>query len=233
MNEQALKRDWEPSEHKIRRVRGGLLLAFEGIDGAGKTTQAKAAVEELKRRGFDAVYLREPTDGPHGTRLRQLMAAGRDSVSPREEFELFLADRAYDVEHNIRPALEMGKIVCIDRYYPSSMAYQGALGIDPEEIRRANEAFAPRPDVILFFRVPVEIGTARIRDSRTEGQNLFEHQSYLENVAAIFERMSFPQMVRLDATLPAGVLQSLVFRIIEGAIEGREVFEVEESENEG
>jgi dTMP kinase len=215
-------------EGLLRRVRGGLLLAFEGIDGAGKTTQARAAVEELRRRGFDAIYLREPTDGPHGARLRELMAAGREKISPREEFELFLADRADDVAHNIRPALERGQIVCIDRYYPSSMAYQGALGLDPEEIRRANEAFAPRPDVILLFRVPAEVGTARIRDSRREGQNLFEHQSYLERVAALFDAMTFPQMVRLDATLPPETLQSLVLRIIEGAIAGREVFEVPE-----
>ncbi|MCX7625487.1 MAG: dTMP kinase [Candidatus Sumerlaeaceae bacterium] len=228
MNEHAFTGELQTPRGGVRRVRGGLLLAFEGIDGAGKTTQAKAAVEELKRRGFDAVYLREPTDGPHGMKLRQLMAAGRDTVSPREEFELFLADRAYDVEHHIKPALDTGKIVCIDRYYPSSMAYQGALGLDPEEIRRANESFAPRPDVILLFRLPVEVGTARILGSRTEGQNLFEHQSYLEKVAAIFEKMSFPQMVRLDATLPPEILQSLVLRIIEGAIAGREVFEVEE-----
>ncbi|MGC8741359.1 MAG: dTMP kinase [Candidatus Sumerlaeaceae bacterium] len=214
------------SEVGMRRVRGGLLLAFEGIDGAGKTTQARAAVDELRQRGFDAIYLKEPTDGPHGSRLRQLMAAGRDKISPQEEFELFLADRAEDVEQNIRPALERGQIVCIDRYYPSSMAYQGALGLDPEAIREANERIAPRPDIILYFRLPAEVGTKRILASRSEGQNLFEHQAYLEKVAEIFESMSFPEMVRLEASLPMETLHQLVMRIIEGAIAGREVFKV-------
>jgi dTMP kinase len=213
----------ENSSRELRRVQGGLLVAFEGIDGAGKTTQARAAVEELRRRGYDAVYLREPTDGPHGRRLRELMARGREAVSPQEEFELFLADRAFDVEQHIRPALAAGRIVCIDRYYPSSMAYQGALGLDPQEIRRANEQIAPVPDVIIYFRVPAEVGAARIKATREEGQNLFEHQGYLEKVAALFEAMRFPQMIHLDATLEPERVQALVLRIIEGAIAAREV----------
>ncbi len=209
----------------LRRVPGGLLVAFEGIDGAGKTTQAKAAVEELRRRGYDAIYLREPTDGPHGRRLRELMAHGRGSVCPQEEFELFLADRKDDVQQNIRPALERGQIVCIDRYYLSSMAYQGALGLDPEKIRKANEEFAPQPDVILYFRVPPEIGAQRIRASRIGGQDHFEHQTYLEKVAAIFENMDFPQMVCLDATLAPETLLPVVMRVIEGCLAEREPFQ--------
>ncbi len=205
----------------MQQVPGGLLIAFEGIDGAGKTTQAKAAVDALRRRGFDAIYLREPTDGPHGTRLRQLMAKGRENVSPQEEFELFLKDRAEDVARNIRPALDRGQIVCIDRYYLSSMAYQGAIGLDPEAIREANEQFAPRPDLILYFHLPVEIGATRIRSSRSEGQNLFEHQAYLEKVAEIFEKMNFPQMVKLDATLPLDSLHQEVMRRIVEAIKRR------------
>jgi len=204
---------------ELQKVPGGLLVAFEGIDGAGKTTQAVSAVEELRKRGYDAIYLREPTsEGPDGRQLRMLMAQGRDTLSPQKEFELFLADRFYDVQHNIRPALDDGKIVCIDRYYPSSMAYQGALGLDPEMIRHENEKIAPIPDLILYFRVTPEVSAQRILASRSGGQNLFEHQSYLEKVAQLFDAMEFPQMVRLDATLPIDRLHHLVMRILEGAL---------------
>lgn len=204
-----------------RRLRGGLLIAFEGIDGAGKTTQAKMAVARLQDEGFDAVYLREPTDGPYGKRLRELMVAGREKISPQEEFELFLLDRKEDVERNIRPALERGAIVCIDRYYLSSMAYQGALGLDPAMIQRENEKIAPVPDLILYFHLPVEICLQRIRQSRDTGLNLFEQQAYQERVAKMFEQMHFSQWVQLDATLDIQTLHDLVMRVIHGAISTR------------
>src|SRR5437867_7178584 len=104
------------------------------------------ACEKINLHGFDTIYLREPTTGPVGLKLRQLMISGR--VEPAEEFRLFLADREEDVRLNIRPALDRGAIICIDRYYISSMAYQGALGLDPEFIRAENEKIAPRPDLI-------------------------------------------------------------------------------------
>lgn len=183
-------------------VPGGLLVAFEGIDGCGKTTQALAARDALEKVGFSAVYLREPTDGVHGRKLRQLMVAGREATEPMEEFRLFLADRKEDVENNIGPALQQGTIICLDRYYISSIAYQGALGLDPEFIRRENEKIAYPPDLILYFRMPVEECAERILASRSEGQNLFERRHYQERVFQIFENMSFPQMVRIQALRP-------------------------------
>ena len=178
----------------------GLLIAFEGIDGAGKSTQASAVSEKLNALGYDSIYLREPTHGPYGMRLRQLMIAGRDSVSPEEEFRLFLADRQEDVELNIAPALSRGAIVCVDRYYISSMAYQGALGLDPEYIRRENEKIAPRPNLVLYFWLPVEEAVGRIRKSRRGGQNLFEVEAYQRRVSQVFDSITNPPLVRLDAT---------------------------------
>ncbi|MBX7244771.1 MAG: dTMP kinase [Candidatus Sumerlaeaceae bacterium] len=192
----------------------GLLIAFEGVDGAGKTTQAREVCAALAERGVDAVYLREPTNGPHGTRLRQLMVAGRDKVDPMEEFRLFLEDRREDVAQNISPALARGAVVCIDRYYISSMAYQGALGLDPEFIRVENEKIAPVPDLILYFHLPVEESHARIVATREGGYNLFEQQAYQERVAAVFDGMNFPQMVKIDAARdPAAVQQQVMAEI--------------------
>ena len=183
----------------FRRVPGGALIAFEGIDGSGKTTQARAMREALEHDGYEAIFLREPTDGPFGRRLRELMVAGRDAISPHQEFELFLKDREEDVRLNIRPALERGAVICLDRYYISSMAYQGALGLSPEFIRLENEKIAPRPDLILYFRIPVDQSLDRIRNGRTEGQNLFELQHYQLRVYEVFESIQDPPLVRIDA----------------------------------
>lgn len=194
----------------MRAVPGGMLAAFEGVDGAGKTTQALAARDRLAALGYTALYLREPTSGLFGQRIRELMTKGRDTLTPVEEFELFLADREEDARLNIRPALASGAVVCIDRYYISSMAYQGALGLDPDFIREQNEKIAPKPDLILYFHIPVETGIARIQASRPGGQNLFEMQHYQEQVAAIFDAMIFPQMIRIDATADPEAVQSRV-----------------------
>jgi dTMP kinase len=183
-------------------VAGGALIAFEGIDGAGKTTQALAVRDALTAGGYDAIYLREPTDGQYGRRLREIMVSGREDVSPMQEFELFRDDRREDVRLNIAPALQRGAIVCLDRYYISSMAYQGALGLDPEFIRVENEKIAPRPDLVLYFWLPVEESVARIRASRREGQNLFEVQHYQQKVFDILESMTEPPLVKIDARRP-------------------------------
>ena len=211
--------DVPASQPPPRTVPGGLLVAFEGTDGAGKTTQAFAARDALVAQGYDAVYLREPTDGPIGRKLRAVMVAGRESVTPLEEFELFRDDREENVRLRVRPALERGAIVLIDRYYISSMAYQGALGLDSEFIRVENEKIAPRPDLTLLFRVPVDVGIERIRASRADGQNLFELRHYQERVHAIFEAMQFPGMVRCDACQAPEQLHAVVMSEIARAIE--------------
>jgi dTMP kinase len=197
-----------------RRLQGGFLIAFEGVDGSGKTTQARRVTNLLDASGYDAVYLREPSDGPVGQHIRSIMVAGRDKVTPDEEFRLFLDDRTDDVKTNINPALRRGAVVCIDRYYISSMAYQGALGLDPQFIRSENEKIAPLPDLVLYFRLDVEAAGARITAARTAGQNLFEARAYQEAVATQFETMNFPGMVALDASAPPDVLTEEIMTII-------------------
>ncbi len=204
-----------------RRLQGGFLIAFEGVDGSGKTTQARRVTNLLDASGYDAVYLREPSDGPLGQRIRSIMVAGRDKVTPEEEFRLFLDDRADDVKTNINPALRRGAVVCIDRYYISSMAYQGALGLDPQLIRDENEMIAPVPDLVLYFRLDVEAAGARITAARSAGQNLFEARAYQEAVAAQFEAMDFPGMVALDASAPPDDLTEEIMEIIRPMLTAR------------
>jgi dTMP kinase len=111
--------------------------------------------------------------------------------------EWFLEDRREDVEHNIQPALARRQIVLLDRYYFSAIAYQGALQLDPEEIRARNEAFATLPDLVFLLHLPVAQGLQRVRQRGILSH--FERFDYLERVAAIFAAMDFPYLRRIDA----------------------------------
>ncbi len=173
-----------------------LLITIEGIDGAGKSTQVKLLAEHLRTRGFDVVQLREPTEGPWGRKIKGLAKKGR-TISPKEECEWFLKDRMEDVEKNIIPALNENKIVILDRYYYSTMAYQGALGLSMEAIKNANEKFAPVPDVVIIIDLSPSIALKRIEYKRVHGPDHFESLDYQHTVRKKFQEMKDHSNVRL------------------------------------
>lgn len=105
----------------------GKLIAFEGIDGTGKSTQIKMLADRLTAEGLSVLSTREPTDGTFGKKIRELFVS-REKVSPDEELALFMDDRREHVTSVIEPALAKGMIVLTDRYYFSTAAYQGAEG---------------------------------------------------------------------------------------------------------
>lgn len=175
----------------------GILIALEGVDGTGKSTQARLLAEALRLAGRSVVLTREPTDGFYGKKIRQLFAS-RATVSRIEELDLFLADRREHVTQVIAPALAAGDIVITDRYYLSTVAYQGAAGLDPLEILEKNKAFAPAPDLVFLLTLPVNKGLERIRILRREELNAFEQESSLEQVAQIFNCMSGEVIRRVD-----------------------------------
>ncbi|MDX9840852.1 MAG: dTMP kinase [Desulfobulbus sp.] len=186
----------------------GLLIAFEGIDGTGKSTQLPLLAEWLRGQGHTVVETREPTDGPYGREIRTLYQ-DRARVSPERELELFVLDRRQHVAECIRPALEEGHIVLTDRYYFSTAAYQGAGGRDPAAIFAAN-AFAPEPDLVLLLTLPVSAGVARIRDLRGETLNDFEQQEQLEKVAALFASFPHDCIMRIQAARPVTAVQAAI-----------------------
>jgi dTMP kinase len=187
----------------------GLLIAFEGIDGTGKTTQIELLAEVLRQRGLSVVATREPTDGQYGRKIRELYK-NRKSVTPEEELALFLADRREHVAQVIAPALACGQVVLTDRYYYSTAAYQGAAGHDPQKIIAANELFAPMPDMVIIIEVPVSLGIHRVRNFRGETLNDFEQEETLARVAAIFADLNAPNIRRIDGTGSAETVHALI-----------------------
>jgi len=171
-----------------------MFIVIEGIDGTGKSTQAKRLAEHFRAKGKSVTLSREPTDGPWGTLLRNSAETGR--LSPEEEVETFLKDRKQHVEELINPALENGDIVILDRYYFSMMAYQGARGFDPEQIRKDNESFAPTPDVLLILDLEVDAALQRI-GSRGDTANEFEQHDNLSRCRNIFLSLKDETFARL------------------------------------
>jgi len=191
-------------------------VAFEGIDGAGKTTQARLLAERLRNAGLSVVETKEPTRGPHGQRLRESAAAGRlrkaaGRLRKDEELQAFLEDRKHHVETLIAPALAQCRVVLVDRYYFSTAAYQGARGFDPEAIITVNESFAPKPDLLVLLDIPVEEALRRIgvRENGS-GTNHFEKRTTLQKCAAIFRRLERPELLRLDGREPAEAIHEKV-----------------------
>jgi dTMP kinase len=180
-------------------VKRGRLIALEGLDGCGKSTQAERIAQALREAGRDVVATREPTDGPVGRRIRAMARSG-ERVSALEELGWFFDDRREHVAEVIAPALEAGRWVVTDRYYLSTVAYQGARGFPWREILERSEAEFPRPDAALLFELPADAGLARVRTRGAPAEPVFERADYLEKVEAIFAALQLPYLERVDAS---------------------------------
>ncbi|MEE3329104.1 MAG: dTMP kinase [Myxococcota bacterium] len=163
----------------------GCLIAFEGIDGSGKSTQVKRLASALRDAHHEVCETREPTDGEHGRKIRALSTRGAP-LSLQEELDLFEKDRREHVHDLIAPALGRGEIVITDRYFLSTAAYQGARGLDSGAILRSHEALFPLPDVVFLIEVPVAAALLRVEARGEEKNQSYEKQAFLEEVAQLF-----------------------------------------------
>lgn len=178
-------------------LKKGCLIVFEGIDGTGKSTQLQLLAKHLEAKGLAVVTTREPTEGFYGQKIRALYT-NRQKITREEELQLFIQDRKDHVDSLIHPALAEKKVVLSDRYYLSTMAYQGAAGMDPKVIHEMN-SFAPNPDLALLFRLDPALSVQRITQKRGDTLNDFEQQESLQKVSEIFESMNFPFICRVEA----------------------------------
>jgi dTMP kinase len=199
-----------PTSQSCSAKQSGLFIVIEGIDGTGKSTQAKRLGDWLASQGREVVLSREPTAGPWGQKVRESAATGR--LSPEDELQYFLNDRRQHVEELIAPSLAAGKVVILDRYYFSTMAYQGARGFDPAEIRRKNEEFAPVPDLLLIMDLDVDSALERI-GARGDTANEFEKRENLECCREIFLSLKGESFVRVIDT--RGTLDEVAARVRE------------------
>ena len=187
----------------------GLFITLEGGDGSGKSTQSRLLLEWLLESGHTVVESREPGGTELGIELREIILHRRGYMAPRAEALLYAADRAHNIATKVRPALERGEIVLQDRYFDSSVAYQGAGRVlEPTEVRDLSlwAAEGLVPDVTVLLDIDVEAGRARLDTSRTQYDRLEAEQrdfhsrvreSYLELARAEPERF-----LVIDATLP-------------------------------
>lgn len=187
--------------------RRGRFWVLEGIDGSGKTEQARRLADWLRRAGRELVETREPTDGPWG-RCYRAWARGEREASPEEVLRYFLEDRREHVAALIAPALHRGADVVCDRYRASTLAYQAAQGLDRERLCRifASAEF-PEPDLELWLRLPVAVAEERLGGARER----FEEVEFLERVDAEYARLG---LCEIDAVgTPEAVHARIIARV--------------------
>lgn len=208
----------EPTPPQTRapaRAGRGLFVAFEGGDGAGKSTQLTLLGEWLEDQGYAVHRTREPGGTALGRQVRELLLHGDDgSVSPRAEALLFAADRAHHVASLVRPALARGEVVLTDRYLDSSVAYQGAArALGHEEVRQLSlwAVDGLVPDLTVLLDVPSALGRQRRGDvhDRLERETDSFHDRVRQGFLDLAARDPRRYLV-LDATLPAHGLGAAV-----------------------
>jgi len=172
----------------------GFFICVEGLDGCGKTTQTKLLVRKMRKMGWDAVYTAEPSRGKIGKFIKKYCLQGEKRTFPIVEALLFAADRFEHVEREVIPALNEGKIVVSDRYVYSSLAYQGAAGLDLKWIEMINE-HAMRPDVAIFVDVEPEAVIKRLKPKKSVMENLETQRKVREVYVKFVER---GELVRID-----------------------------------
>lgn len=212
----------------------GLFITFEGGDGSGKSTQSALLVDWLERDGHTVVTTREPGGTEIGDELREIVLHSRGHIAPRAEALIYAADRAHHIATKVRPAIERGDIVVQDRYFDSSIAYQGVgRGLGAEEVRNislwATEGLLPNLTVLLDLDVGLgrdRLDSSRTRFDRLEAEQLEFHAvvrtAYLELAAAEPERF-----LVVDATESveriASTIQVRVGEALNGLARSREL----------
>jgi dTMP kinase len=200
----------------------GRFIVLEGLDGAGTTTQGQRLVAHLNATGRPAELHAEPTSGPLGRVIRQVLRGELSLGGPERErivALLFAADRLDHVGGHVEPALQAGRHVVSDRYLPSSLAYQSVF-CDPAWVATLNR-HARTPDLTLFLDVSPEVGLARVA-ARTGTRERYEVLETLTRVHAGYQRwLQGPHAHRvevLDGTRPIDELQATIAGLVDGLL---------------
>lgn len=191
----------------------GILVVFDGIDGAGKTTQVGLLAEALQNAGLSVKTSKEPTDGTWGRKIRESAFTGRMPI--KEELAAFIKDREEHISTLINPALDNGEIVILDRYYYSTICYQGARGEDKDELRNSVMESAIVPDISFIMDIDPEISQVRI--AKRDGQpNEFEAVDELKKVRENYDWLCHrdKELYELDSIFPIDVLHYTIMQLM-------------------
>lgn len=212
----------------------GVLISLEGIDGCGKSTQAEALCARLAALGWPVgpagapgSAIREPGGTPAGEQVREILLHGPDHLAPWTEALLYAAARAELVARVLRPALDDGRVLVLDRYLDSSLAYQGyarGLGVDAVRAVNAPGVGDVLPDLTVVLVVNPELGLARSAGTsdRIEREGVAFQARVAEGFAELARR--FPKRVRLvDGERPPAEVTDAVLALVEPLLERRRV----------
>jgi len=186
-------------------------IVFEGIDGSGKSTQCSLLYNFIRSENIPVKLLAEPTSGEYGQKIRKMLKS-ETPLPVEEQIRLFIEDRREDYLLNIKPCMEQGITVVMDRYFYSNAAYQGSADIHPSDIIRRNiENGFPEPDRVYYIDIRADEAMKRITERAGSGKTeLFEKQSFLENVRKNFLSMENTRFLKIDGSRD----KDQIFRII-------------------
>ena len=210
-----------PRTQKQRSL-SGVFITFEGTEGSGKTTQCRRLARSLRAQGYQVLETREPGGTPLAETIRKLLLNSSkpkdhtESITPSCESMLILAARSQHVAHVIQPALAKGIIVLCDRFFDSTLAYQGyARGLDKKFLNEAQRFIANglQPHLTFFLDLPIQDGLARRK--RSKEQNRLDHEtlSFHQRVRRGFRALAklHPKRIqKIDATQSSHALATQI-----------------------
>jgi dTMP kinase len=203
----------------IKELPHGILIAFEGIDGSGKSTQIHKVAKHLQELNYQVTVTHEPNhSSPWGKLIQEKVKKHREQVSPETELEWYLKDREWDLTHNILPALDKKHIVLVDRYYLSNAAYQGSLNSLSVEFVLQKNSFARKPDLWIILDVPVALGQARILMRDKSNNDQLEKADYQQKVREKYNQLALMELEGvvewIDASGKEEELTEIIIKVI-------------------
>ena len=196
-----------------------MFITFEGIEGSGKSTQIQMLKEFFEKKSLKAFFTKEPGSSEIGKEIRSILLNKENKIYPQTEIFLIFADRVQHVQEIIKPNLNEGKIVVSDRYYDSSVAYQGQReGISKNEIYELIENLdLPTPDITFLLDLPANVGLKRAKNraslDRFESEEISFHEGVRQNYLDLQEQ-NLERIVKIDATQsPNEIFSNIIKRI--------------------
>ena len=196
-----------------------MFITLEGIEGSGKSTQIQMLKEFFEKKSLKAFFTKEPGSSEIGKEIRSILLNKENKIYPQTEIFLIFADRVQHVQEIIKPNLNEGKIVVSDRYYDSSVAYQGQReGISKIEIYELIENLdLPTPDITFLLDLPANVGLIRAKNraslDRFESEEISFHEGVRQNYLDLQEQ-NLERIVKIDATQsPNEIFSNIIKKI--------------------